>query len=370
MIESRLQRDLDILRSQAQFRTLREPAGISFCSNDYLALADDGRLKEAVLDAVAGSRHLGGTGSRLLSGHSNLWDELESEFAAFAGTEAALFFTSGYAANVGLLTSVLQSEDIVFSDELNHASIVDGIRMSRAERVIFPHLNLKALEGCLSQERAGEKFVVVESIFSMDGDRAPLPELVSLCDSFGANLIVDEAHATGVAGLKGRGLAAGAGSVFATVHTCGKALASAGAFVAGTRTLKEYLINRARTFIFSTALPPYMALQVQTALRLAKAADDRREHLAYLGDLLRQAAKKAGLDTHGSESQIVPILLGSNDAAVRCAERLDAQGFGVRAIRPPTVPAGTSRLRISLTAGHSKEDVERLAAALMDAVQD
>lgn len=365
MMESRLQRDLDILRSQAQFRTLEPPSGINFCSNDYLALASDERLREALSAAVAGGIALGGTGSRLLSGHSKVWDDLEAEFAEFVGAEAALFFGSGYAANTGLLASVLQPNDTVFSDEFNHASIVDGIRMTRAERVIFPHLDLHFLESALAENRKAEKFVVVESIFSMDGDRAPLPNLMALCERFGANLVVDEAHATGVAGPEGRGLAAAAGRrIFATVHTCGKALASAGAFVAGSKTLKDYLVNHARPFIFSTALPPYMALQVRAALRLAQTAGDRRSHLTEMGDLLRMKLRDAGFDTRSSDSQIIPVVLGSNETALKCAERLKAGGFGVRAIRPPTVPAGTARLRISLTSGHSNDDIEKLAAAL------
>ncbi len=365
MIESRLKSDLDTLRSQAQFRTLEPPSGINFCSNDYLALAHDARLRQALSAAIAGDIALGGTGSRLLSGHSKAWDELEEEFAEFVGAEAALFFGSGYAANTGLLASVLQPHDTVFSDEFNHASIVDGIRMTRAERVIFPHLDLNVLESALAGNRTGEKFVIVESIFSMDGDRAPLPALISLCERFGANLIVDEAHATGVTGRNGRGLAAEAGrGIFATVHTCGKALASAGAFVAGSKTLKEYLINHARTFIFSTALPPYMALQVRAALRLAQAADDRRKHLVEMGHLLRKRLKQAGFDARSSDSQIIPVVLGSNEAALKCAGRLKAAGFGVRAIRPPTVPAGTARLRISLTSGHSADDIEKLAATI------
>jgi 8-amino-7-oxononanoate synthase len=370
MIQSRLQRELDSLRSQAQFRTLEQPCGINFCSNDYLALARDPRLREAVAAAITEGCAVGGTGSRLLSGHSTLWDELEEEFANFAGAEAALFFSSGYAANTGLLSSILRPDDIVYSDELNHASIVDGIRMTRAERVIFPHLDLTFLADALAKKCKGEKFVVVESIFSMDGDRAPLRDLLSLCERYQANMIVDEAHATGVVGPEGRGLVAESGhsnSILATVHTCGKALASAGAFVAGSKTLKDYLINRARSFIFSTAPPPYFALQVRAALRLARAAADRREHLKELGELLRMRLKEAGFETRSSESQIVPIVLGSNEAALECAERLNAAGFGVRAIRPPTVPAGTARLRISLTSGLSKEDIEKLAAALTSA---
>jgi 8-amino-7-oxononanoate synthase len=265
---------LRALEARSQRRSLCEIAGVNLCSNDYLGLAEDERLRAAVFEAVRVAPRVGGTGSRLLSGHASVWDEVENEFAEFAGTEAALYFGSGYAANLGLLTSLVQLEDVVFSDELNHASLIDGIRLSGARKVIYPHLDLSALERALRVNGARRKFVVTETVFSMDGDVAPVREMAELCQRYGAALILDEAHATAVHGPSGRGISADAGAlpdsnscVAATVHTCGKALASAGAFVCGSAVLREHLINHARTFIFGTAMPPYIAGQIRAALR-------------------------------------------------------------------------------------------------------
>jgi 8-amino-7-oxononanoate synthase len=350
-------------------RSLDHIEGVNLCSNDYLALSREPRLKAAVVEALRGEAHPGSTGSRLLSGNDPAWEALEEEFAAFTGAEAALFFSSGYAANLGLLSALLRPEDLVFSDSANHASLIDGIRLSRARKVIFPHLDLNFLEDRLADSRRErcERFIVIESLFSMEGDRAPLAEIAALAAQYGAALIVDEAHATGVLGPEGRGLVTEAGlrdAVFASVHTCGKALASAGAFVAGSDILKRFLVNRARTFIFSTALPPYMAHQIRTALKLAQQADDRRKRLLSLADALRGRLKELGLDTGRSDSQIVPVMLGSNDSALRAAEALQRAGFAIRAIRPPTVAPGTARLRISLNAGLSETDCDRIAQSL------
>ncbi len=283
---------LEKLRAQSQFRSLKNPSGISLCSNDYLGLASHPRLKQGVADAVARSVRVGSTGSRLLSGNSVEWEDLEAEFARFAGTEAALYFGSGYAANIGLLSSILQPGDVVFSDALNHASLIDGIRLSGAAKVIYPHLDLASLEKSLREQKdaPGAKVIVTESVFSMEGDIAPLRELLTLARAYGAELVVDEAHATGVCGPQGRGMAAECKcerEVLASVHTCGKALASSGAFVCGGSALREFLVNRARTFIFSTAMPPYMAGQIGAALELARQADAERTHLREIASLLR-----------------------------------------------------------------------------------
>ena len=249
------------------------------------------------------------------------------------------------------LRALLRPEDMVFSDAANHASIVDGLRLSRAQKVIFPHLDLDILESELRNAGKAQKFIVTESVFSMDGDLAPISDLAALAERYGAELIVDEAHATGVIGSQGRGMAASAGltgRVLATVHPCGKALAGVGAFICCSETLKQFLINRARTFIFSTALPPYIAAQMRAALKIVASADTGRERLASISYSLRARLREAGFDTAHSNSQIVPVILGENERAVRFAEQLARAGFGVRAIRPPTVPPGTSRLRISL----------------------
>ncbi len=228
-----------------------------------------------MIEAVARADAIGSTGSRLLSGNRREWEELESEFARFAGTEAALYFGSGYAANVGLLSSILAPGDVVFSDALNHASLIDGMRLSGADKVIYPHLDLAFLEQSLreQQRRAGRESDRHGKLFSMEGDVAPLRELLQSGREYGAEVIVDEAHATGVCGPQGRGIAAEHGcqqDLLAIVHTCGKALASAGAFVCGGSALRQFLINRARTFIFSTAMPPYFAGQIRAALELVR----------------------------------------------------------------------------------------------------
>ena len=358
------------LDARKQRRSLAEIRGVNFCSNDYLGLAENAALREAVIRAVSESSRVGGTGSRLLSGHSAAWDKIEEEFAEFAGVEAALYFSSGYAANLGVLTSLLNKEDVVFSDALNHASLIDGIRLSGARKVIYWHLDLDALESALrehAQERC-RKLIVTESVFSMDGDVARVEDLLGLAERYGAGLILDEAHATAVHGPTGRGIAAAAGltgNLVAAVHTCSKALASAGAFVCGSALLKEHLINHARTFIFSTATPPYMAAQIRAALRLSMEMDAQRGKLRERAKRLSAALRAAGWDTAGSTTQIVPAILGGNEETLAVAEFLQSQGFAVRAIRPPTVPVGSARLRFSLTCAIAPEELARLENSLV-----
>lgn len=364
----RMNAALSGLREADQFRDLTTLAGVSLISNDYLGLSGHPQLQQAVVRAIEAGAPMASTGSRLLSGNDSRWEALEAQFAEFLGVEAALYFTSGYAANTGLLASILESGDLVFSDAANHASLIDGMRLSKAQKIVFPHSDLDYLENELRRDAGGgRKVIVVESVFSMEGDRAPLTDLLRLCERFDAFLIVDEAHATAVEGREGCGLVNEAGRsarVLATVHTCGKALASMGAFVAGSRALREFLINCARTFIFSTALPPYCAAQVGAAIQLAREADAQRAHLRALSRSLRERLAAGGFNAGRSESQIVPLILGSNAAAMRTASALAAAGFAVRAIRPPTVPAGTARLRFSLNAGLSMTDVDRLVHAL------
>jgi 8-amino-7-oxononanoate synthase len=369
-IEKRILAELADLESQAQLRDLETVRGIDLCSNDYLGLAVDPRMKQAIREGLEAASRVASTGSRLLSGHDELWTTVENDFARWIGAEAALYFTSGYAANIGLLGAILRPEDVVFSDRSNHASLIDGIRLAKCRRVIFPHLDLNALEAELrwSLSSSGSRFIVVESIFSMDGDRAPLRDLVTLAARYQAELIVDEAHATGVCGSHGRGCVAEAGlagRVFATVHTCGKALAAAGALVCGSESLRRFLINRARTFIFNTALPPYFASQVAAGMRLAATTEAERNHLAELSGFLRNELQQNGFDIAGSESHIVPVVLGSNDTALAFAANLQARGYGIRAIRPPTVPPGTARLRVSLTAKLSQPILADFAGALI-----
>jgi 8-amino-7-oxononanoate synthase len=364
-----LESELNELAARDQLRSLEVPAGINLSSNDYLGLSTHPALRQAVVDAVARAERMGATGSRLLSGHSREWEELETEFGKFAGTEAALCFSSGYAANIGLLSAVLGRGDVVFSDALNHASIVDGIRLSGAERMIYAHCDIEALEAALRTYtgKSYRKLIVTESVFSMDGDFAPLAEITALAQHYGAAVVVDEAHALGVFGPEGRGRMAELGlerGAFAIVYPCGKALASAGAVVCGSATLKHFLINRARTFLFTTALPPYFAAQIGRALKLARAADAERARLAAMAAQLRTSLRAAGFDTGASASQIVPILLGENAVALHYAAELSRAGFAARAIRPPTVPPETARLRLSLTCTLGDADVARLAQTL------
>ena len=258
---------------------------------------------------------------------------------------------------------------MIFSDARNHASLIDGMRLSGARKVIYPHLNLNALEDALRKEASTvqRKLIVTETVFSMDGDLAPLPEIAELAEKYNVVLILDEAHATAVHGPGGRGLAVAAGltqRVLAIVHTCGKALASAGAFVCGPAVLKEHLVNHARTFIFSTALPGYIAAQIGAAMQLSEAMDREREVLLKRAGTFREALQAEGLDTAASSSQIVPVVLGSNEATLDAAEHLQREGFAVRGIRPPTVPQGSSRLRLSLTARIPQHELTRLVTSL------
>ena len=344
-LHRRIAGELDELRRAQLFRTLDHPAGIPLSSNDYLGLASDPRLAAETIRAIREGGRVGSTGSRLLAGNSKGWERAEEEFAAFAGTEAALFFSSGYAANSGLLSALAQAGDLVFSDSLNHASLIDGMRLSGARKVIYPHGDLAHLEEALARHRRepGAKLIVTESLFSMDGDLAPLGELAALARKYGAELIVDEAHAVGVFGPEGRGLAADAGiagELLAVVHTCGKALGSAGAFVCSSREVKQYLVNHARTFVFSTAAPPYLAQQVRAAVGLARGMEAEREHLKTIATALRDGLRAEGFDIGASASQIVPLMAGANEAAPGLAGRLCAGGVAVRAGRAPDRPGG------------------------------
>jgi 8-amino-7-oxononanoate synthase len=368
-LDSELKNGLRTLAARQQLRSLEEVRGVNLSSNDYLGLAQHPALKAAVLEAVNAADRVSSTGSRLLSGHSAVWSELEDEFARFAVTEAALYFASGYAANLGLLTSLLGKDDVAFSDALNHASLIDGIRLSGARTFIYPHLDLNTLDQQLSEAAPlrGRKLIVTETVFSMDGDIAPVRDLLELADRYGVGLILDEAHATAVHGPSGRGIAAqeqASERVVAVVQTCGKALASAGAFVCGSAVLKAHLINIARTFIFTTAMPPYMAGQIRAALQLALQMDEQRQTLLADARWFARALRDAGWNTAGSTTQIIPAIFGDNEAALDAAAFLQQSGFAVRAIRPPTVPEGGARLRFSLTAAIPHHGLERLLSTM------
>ena len=368
----RIDEELLLLERTSRLRSLESTRGIDLCSNDYLGLASDPRLKQAAIEAVRGSSRIAGTGSRLLSGNAPEWEELEREFAEFIGTETALYFGSGYSANAGLLGAILKPGDTVFSDALNHASIIDGIRLSGAAKVIYPHCDTQLLERELRERRSapGAKVIVTESLVGMDGDVAPLKEIFALSRGYGAELVIDEAHALGLYGPEGRGFAAEMGiqkEVLAVVCACGKALSCAGAVVCSSAKVKQYLVNRARTFIFSTAMPPYFAGQIRAALRLAREARASREHLFAMASAIHEELRAAGCNTGLGRSHIIPILLGGNEAALEVAAFLEKRGFAVRAIRPPTVPEGTARVRISLTSKITTEELNRLTRAIKEA---
>src|SRR5579863_872455 len=314
-------------------------------------------MAEAVLREGCGS-----TGSRLLRGERACFAQVERSFAHFKSVERSLYFSSGYLANLAALTAFPEPGDVIYSDERNHASLIDGIRLSRARRVVFPHNDVDTLARLLSEEESpAQRFVVVESLFSMDGDEAPLTEYAALCRTHHAALIVDEAHAVGIYGERGSGLIEARGvadDVFVSINTAGKALGVSGAFVAGSADAIEYLIQRARPFIFSTAPPPAIAAALAASLEVIADEPERRERLLARARYLRERLGLTG------DSPIIPIIIGENERAVAVARELQAAGFDVRAIRPPTVPVGTARLRITVNQGLSEEVLDRFAAVL------
>jgi 8-amino-7-oxononanoate synthase len=349
------------------------PHGIDLCSNDYLSLSQHPLLKARMIEAVE-QEGSGSTGSRLLRGERDCFARIERLFATFKQTDRSLYFSSGYLANIAVLTTFPEAGDVILSDERNHASLIDGIRLSPARRVVFPHGNADALARLVGEHRGdGQAFIVTESLFSMDGDRAPLTDYAALCRSTGAALVVDEAHAVGVFGARGSGLIEETGvdaDVFVSVNTAGKALGVSGAFVTGRSWAVEYLIQRARPFIFSTAPPPAVAAAIEAALEIVAGEPERRDRLAGLSRGLRERLDAAGLSVSGGASQIVPVVLGENERAVAVARTLQARGFDVRAIRPPSVPPGGARLRVTVNVGLTDAMLDRFADALSAAVRE
>jgi 8-amino-7-oxononanoate synthase len=369
VLSARWQRELEFLARSARLRALRPPAGWDFTSNDYLGLGAEALELEHFRDPWA--RRTSGMASRLLRGHLEIWEEVEQRLAQWHGAEAVLMLTSGYVANEGLLSTVIRPNDWVASDESNHASIVDGLKLTKAAKFLFRHNDLHHLEEGLqaaSRLRRADQalFIVTESIFSMDGDRAPLSEMVALAQRYEAELIVDEAHATGCFGSNGSGLVDELGlrsAVLATIHTGGKALGCCGAYICGSRLLKEYLVNRCRHLIFTTALPPAVAVWWMKRLDQVQQHTWRRSSLHEKARAFRKWLREHAIEAPGSD-YIVPIIVGSDEATLTTARELQEQGYDVRAIRPPSVPPGTSRLRVSIHADHPVEVLEGLASAL------
>jgi 8-amino-7-oxononanoate synthase len=376
---------LDDLRAAGLYRRLRlieSPQGprvtldgsevLLLCSNNYLGLADHPRVRQAAADAA--ERFGAGAGaSRLISGNMSLHERLEERLADFAGYPAALLFGSGYLANLGTVAALAGRGQVVFSDELNHASLIDGCRISRAERFVFRHADLEHLSWGLRKAAGRASLIVTDSIFSMDGDVAPIAELLELARRHGCRLLVDEAHATGSLGPGGRGAVAEAGlsgEVDVVVGTLGKTLGSYGAYACASEEIVDLLVNVARPFIFSTALPPPAVGAAIAAIAILEGQPGMVEHLRRNGAILREALMQRGLDVGSSRTQIVPVVVGQAETAVALCERaLEGRVFA-QAIRPPTVPEGTSRLRLSVMANHRANDLYAAARVIADAAAE
>jgi len=331
-------------------------------SNDYLGFCYHPALQQAAQKAL-NTWGAGSGSSRLISGNTAIFRDLEKKIAQLKGTEDALVFSTGYMANMGLLTAVAEKDDVIYSDALNHASIIDGCRLSRAQVEIFPHRDTDALETLLKKRKQfRRRFIITDGVFSMDGDLAPLPRLTELATAYSAQLIVDDAHGTGVLGSRGGGTAQHfglEGKIAIIMGTMGKALGCFGAFVAGSSELREYLINRARTFIFTTALPPAVIASALAAIELIAKEPQKRQALWDNVSFFRKGLKDIGFNTLESTTHIIPVFVGDSHMAMRLSNDLMEEGLFIQAIRPPTVPEGAARLRITVMATHSKKDLTR-----------
>ncbi|MCC9001980.1 MAG: 8-amino-7-oxononanoate synthase [Candidatus Competibacter sp.] len=364
-------------------RTLDAPCGpeaiidgrpvVAFCSNDYLGLANHPAIVAAAQEA-AGRWGVGSGASHVVSGHLRPHEDLEARLAAFVGRERALYFTTGYMANLAIVPTLVERHDAIFADRLNHASLIDAALLARAEHVRYPHGDVDALAARLEQSRARRRLILTDAVFSMDGDLAPLPELFALAERFDAWLVVDDAHGFGVLGPSGRGSIAHfelpPSPRLILMGTLGKAAGVSGAFVAGDQRVIDWLVQRARPYIFTTASSPLIAAALLASLDLIAAGDERRAHLRRLIDRLRSGLEELPWRLLPSPTAIQPLLIGGNDAVVRLSERLFARGLWVPAIRPPTVPVGTARLRISLSAAHDETQIDALITALHDCADD
>jgi glycine C-acetyltransferase/8-amino-7-oxononanoate synthase len=375
---------LDELRESGLYRRMRHVSGpqgsrvvldgrpvLLLCSNNYLGLADHPRVREAAADAAM--RWGAGAGaSRLVSGTMTVHRRLEEALAAFKGTESAVLFGSGYLANVGVVSAVAKlaagsGPPVIFSDELNHASLIDGCRLARAETFVYDHCDVEHLAWGLKQHRGRPGLIVTDSVFSMDGDIAPLEDLVELARRHGVRTIVDEAHGTGCLGPGGRGAVAEAGldgQVDVVIGTLGKALGAYGAFAACSAAMRDYLTNTARSLIFSTALPPPAVAAALAALEVLQEHPEMVDRLQANADAMRDELAREGFEVAGSSTQIVPLVVGDPDLAMTVCEKAIEAGVFAQAIRPPTVPAGTSRLRLALMATHTREELRAAARTL------
>jgi 8-amino-7-oxononanoate synthase len=374
---------LDDIRARGLYRRLRCVSGpqgprvlldgrpvLLLCSNNYLGLADHPRVREAAAEAAM--RYGAGSGaSRLISGNMTIHRRLEEQLIDFKRAEACLLFGSGFLANAGVVSALAREGDVVFSDALNHASIIDGCRLSRAETFVYDHCDVDHLEWGLQQAEGRGSLIVTDGVFSMDGDLAPLPEIVELAQRYDVRVMVDEAHGTGCVGPGGRGLVAEHGledEVDVIVGTLGKSLGSYGAYVLCEQSIAKYLINTARTLIFSTALPPPAVAAAMAALDLLREQPRRVEKLQRNSAVLREALTESGMPVEPGQSPIVPLIVGDADAAMKACERALERGVFAQAIRPPTVPEGTSRLRLAVMASHTKSELRDAGRALVAAL--
>lgn len=370
--------DLDAKALRRRRRVLNSPCApelvvdgrsiLAFCSNDYLGLANDPLLVEA---AREGARLYGiGSGaSPLINGHMTPHAALEHRLAEFAGMQRALLFSNGYLANIGIIPALVGRDDAIFCDRLNHASLIDASRLSRADINVYPHCDLAVLQSQLAASNSARKLVITDSVFSMDGDVAPLPDLLALAERYDAWLMIDDAHGFGVLGPQGRGSAAHfrlSSPRLIYMGTLGKAAGVAGAFVAGTEHVIEWLLQKARTYIFSTSEPPLIAYTLLKSIDLIEQGEERRRHLAGLIKLLHSSLRVERWRLLPSTTAIQPLLIGENAETMDVATQLFDRGIWVPGIRPPTVPEGTARLRITLSAAHTRAHVERLVATLME----
>ncbi|HNR97880.1 MAG TPA: 8-amino-7-oxononanoate synthase [Planctomycetota bacterium] len=374
--------ELEKLASEGLLRTLAARAGLggkyvedggtvlNFSSNDYLDLASDARLKAAAAEAIA-AWGCGATASRLMAGSLRLHETLEAELAALAGRERALLFGSGFLANLGVLTVLAHRRTTIFADRLNHASLLDGARLSGARLVRYPHGDVDRLDALLAADGSRRRIIVTDSVFSMDGDIAPLAAIGDCALRRGALLVVDEAHAIGVLGLRGGGVCRDLPAVRpdVVVGTLSKALGGYGGFAAGARGLCDLLVNRARSFIYSTALPPACLGSARAALAILAASHNLGAALLARAEQFRAALQQAGLDTGPSRTHIIPIMVGDNERTLAFARALREKNILAVAVRPPTVPRGTARLRLSVTRAHTGEDLARAAAAIAAAAR-
>jgi 8-amino-7-oxononanoate synthase len=368
-----LEKELEKLHKQHLFRELKSVAGpsaewveiegkrlLNLSSNNYLGIAGHPLLKTAAIQAVQ-RLGCGATASRLIAGNYELYNQAEKDLASFKNTEEALLFNSGYTANIGIITALASRGDIIISDKINHASIIDGIRLSGADFLRYRHTDMADLERCLKKaEGQRRKLIITDSVFSMDGDLAPLRSIVELKEKYGAVLMIDEAHGSGIFGKNGRGLAeflSVSEQIEINMGTLGKAFGCFGAYVSGQKVLIDYLRNKARSLIFTTGLPPAIVASIQAAIKIVQQENWRQTELLDKAAMVREQLTLAGFNLMNSESQIIPILIGDNAAALEFSKRLFNVNILAMAVRPPTVPVNSARLRLTVMATHNKEEL-------------